>query len=253
MPDQDETSVDSDMIYMKPWELLRSGDFDQGLQIMREEWEWRPSARYRLRLGIGYMWAEMYESASELFTAAARSQGNGEHDFALAGVADWHLGNMAAAIQFWREGLKAQYAVGCRVCSMTARFLIVASALEPGRFPKQQAERILLDAMERIGPSRWSGVLGRFLLGQIEASEVEAHWIVDRSVKGVLPYRIWLTDFYSAARRLNHTEIDAPAFRSLMRPLADAANSGATDTGAFAELLRNPEYFFARTEAAKSR
>jgi hypothetical protein len=235
---------------MKPWELLRSGDFDEGLQIMREEYETKPGAREKLRLGIGYMWAEMYESAAAHFTAATHSPRNSENDFAYAGAAEWHLGNMTAAIRLWREGIKAQYAVGCMVCSMTARFLVVASALEPGQFSTQEAESILLDATERIGLSRWSGVLGRFLLGQIERDEVE-RWIEnrDQDVKRAL---LWETDFYSAARRLNRVEIGVQAFRSLMRPMANAAYSEAMDTDTFATLLRKPEYFFARTEAAKS-
>jgi hypothetical protein len=250
MPERDATNANNDRIWMKPWELLRSGDFDQGLQIMREECETKPGAREKLRLGIGYMWAEMYGSAAAHFIAAAHSPRNSEIDYAFAGVAEWRLGNMAAAIQLWREGLKAQYAVGCMVCSMTARFLVVASALEPDRFSKQEAESILLDATGRIDPSRWSGVLGRFLLGQIERSEVE-RWIEnrDQDVKVAL---LWKTDFYSAARGLNRAEIDALAFRSLMRPLADAVNSEAMDVDTFAKLLRKPEYFFARTEAAKS-
>lgn len=252
MPDSDATNTNNDKIRMKPWELLRSGDFDQGLRIMREEYEAKRGFRTReaLRLGRGYLWAGMYDSAAAHFTARAHSQHNGENDFAFAGVAEWHLGNMAPAIQRWREGLKAQYAVGCRVCSMTARFLIVASALEPDLFSKQEAESILRDATERIGPLKWSGVLGRFLLGQTERSEIEG-WIQNRD-QGVRDVLLWKTGFYSAARRLSRAEIDAQAFRSLMRPLADAANSETTDTDTFAELLGNPECFFARTEAAKS-
>ena len=250
MPERDATNANNDRVWMKPWELLRSREFDEGLQILRDEYATKPGAREKLRLGIGYMWAEMYDSAVAHFTAAARSPRNSEIDFAFAGVAEWHLGNMATAIQRWREGLKAQYAVGCLVCSMTARFLVVASALEPERFSKQEAEDILLDATERIDPSRWSGVLGRFLLGKIKEGEVE-RWVENRhqDEKGALP---WEIGFYSAARRLSRAEIDAQAFRSLMHPMANAANSNAMDTDTFGRLLRKPEYFLARTEAAKS-
>jgi len=193
MHDQDATSANAGWFWMEPWKLLRTGDFEQGLRILREEYKIKPRARETLSLGIGYLWAEMYESASAHFTAAAHAPFNGENDFAFAGAAEWHLGNMAAAIQLWREGLKAQYAVGCRVCSMTARLLVVASALEPGRVSKREAEAVLLDATERLGPTKWSGLLGRFLLGQIETSDVE-HWIEnrDRDVKGAL---LWVTDY----------------------------------------------------------
>lgn len=126
MPDPDKTRANTDMADVKPWELLRRGDLDQGLRIMREECEAQPAARYRLRLGIGYMWAGMYDSAVAHFTDAAHSPGNSEHDFAYAGVAEWHLGNTASAVQLWRHGFKAQYAVGSMVCSMTARLLVVA-------------------------------------------------------------------------------------------------------------------------------
>ena len=256
MPDRDAISADTDVSWTIPWELLRRGEVEQGLQILREEYESRRTknfaAREILRLGIAYLWAEMYESAAAHFTAAARRQFNGENDFAFAGIAEWQLGNLSVAIQRWREGLKAQYAVGCRVCSMTARFLVVASALEPDLLSKDEAEILLLNAIEPIDQSRWSGLLGRYFLGQVEATEVE-RWIENksRSVEVKLPL-LWQTDFYRAARELKRNEIDVEAFRRLMRPLADAVSSKEMDTATFSQFLRIPEYFFARTEAAKA-
>ena len=197
------------------------------------------------------MWAERYESAAAHFTNASRRQFNGENDFAFAGVAEWQFGNLSVAIQRWREGLKAQYAVGCRVCSMTARFLVVAAALDPDLCSKNEAETLLLDATEQIDPSRWNNLLGRYLLGQVEASELERR-IQNRSreTQVQVPLR-WRAEFYCAVLGLSRAEIDAQAFRSLMRPLVDAANSKELDTATFAQLIRHPEYFFARTEAAK--
>lgn len=253
MPEEDALGADTEMPWRKPWELLRSGEIERGLEMLRREYEAKPKgAREILRLGIGYMWAQKYESAATHFTVATRREWNGEDDFAFAGVAEWQLGNYAAAIQRWREGLKAQYAVGCRVCSMTARFLVVVSALEPERFPKHEAEGALRDATEQIDPSRWSGLLGRYLLGQIEASEVE-YWISDKNRDVEVQWRLlWQTDFYRSVRRLRHEEINAQTFRTQMRPMADSANSETIDTAAFAQLLRMPEFFFARTEAAKN-
>ena len=121
------------------------------------------------------MWSEEYESAAAHFTAATR----GENDFAFARVAEWQLGNFPVTTQRWREGRKAQYAVGCRVCSMTARFLILVSALEADLFSKEQAEIAVSEAVNRVAPSRWSGVVGRYLLGQTEDSELE-RWIDTR-------------------------------------------------------------------------
>jgi hypothetical protein len=109
----------------------------------------------------------------------------------------------------------------------------------------------LVDAIERIDPSRWNGLLGRYLLGQVERSDVE-RWINDRDqdVEVQIPL-LWQTDFYRVVQRLRRAEIDAGTFRSLMLPLADAVNSKEMDPGTFAQLIRRPEYFFARTEAAK--
>jgi len=256
MPDRDVANTDSDTS-LKPWELLRRGEVDQGLKILCEEYELRRTkqfaAREILSLGAGYLWAEMYESAAAHFTAAARRQFNGENDFAFAGVAEWQLGNISLAFQRWREGLKAQYAVGCRVCSMTARLLVVASALEPELFSKDEAEALLLNATEGIDLSKWSGLLGRYFLGQVEAAEVE-HWIENRSrdVQVRLPL-LWVTGFYGEARNLRRGEIDPKIFRSRMIPLADAVNSREMDSATFSQLLRKPEYFFARIEAAKAR
>lgn len=254
MSHQDQISSNSEMLWRKPWEFLRQGEVAQGLQILRAEYQSKPnSAREILRLGIGYMWSEKYESAATHFTAATRRERNGENDFAFAGVAEWQLGKFSVAVQHWRKGLKAQYAAGSRVCSMTARFLVLASALQPELFFEDDAENLLLDAIERIDSSKWSGLLGRYLLGRIERSEVE-RWIDsrDQDVEVRIPL-IWETDFYSAAKRLKRVEVDIDTFRTLMRPLADAATSRSTDAATFAQLIRRPEYFFARTEAAKAR
>jgi len=254
MPDQDAISADSEMFWRKPWEFFLRGEVAQGLQILRTDYEARPnSAREILRLGIGYMWSEEYESAATHFTAATRRERNGENDFAFAGVSEWHLGNFALAVQHWRRGIKAQYAVGCRVCSMTARFLVVASTLDPELFSRDDAEVALLDAIERIDPWKWNGLLGRYLLGKVERSDVE-RWIDSRDQDlDVRMSLLWETEFYHAVKQLRSAEIDTETFRSLMRSLADAANSKAMDAATFAQLIRRPEYFLARTEAAKAR
>ena len=254
MSDQDAINPNIYTPGTKPWELLQRGQFDQGLQILREEYEAKPrAAREILSLGSGYMWAKMYESAAKHFTAASRREWNGENDFAFAGVAEWQLGNFSIAIRRWREGLKARYAVGCRVCSMTARFLVVASALQPSLSSKEEAEGLLLDAIALIDPSRWSGLLGRCLLGLVEASDLE-RWIEskNRDVEAQ-PTLQWKVNFYSAARRLFRAEIDQGKFRALMIPLADAMESKNVNPETFAYVIRQPEYFFARTEATRVR
>jgi len=250
MPDEDATSADASMTWRSPWELLRRSDFDGGLQILCEQYELRPTAAgERKRLGIGYLWAEKYDAALAHFTIGTKLQRNCEIDFAYAGAAEWHLGNPASAIRFWRSGLKAQYAVGCRVCSMTARLLVVASAFEPYLVSKNEAERLLLEATERIEPSRWSGLLGRFILGQIDVSEVK-QWTEnrDREVKEALN---WVVDFYSIARNLNHSEIDVEGFRRYILSMVERACSESTDIKTLIHILSRPEFFLARTEAAK--
>jgi len=254
MPNQGAIKPEIDGSGREPWVLLQRGEVDQGLQILREEYEAKPrSAREILRLGIGFMWARMYERAAEHFTIASRREWNGENDFAFAGVAEWQLGRPSDAIQRWREGLKAQYAVGCRVCSMTARLLVVVSALEPTYFPGRDAEAALLSAIEQLDSSKWSSLLGRYLLGQIERLELEA-WIIDgnRSVQERIPL-LWLTDFYCSARRLKLGEIDSEEFRSLLQPMVNAIYADDIDSASFAQILKNPEYFFASTEASKVR
>jgi tetratricopeptide (TPR) repeat protein len=254
MADQGTIRSDTDLPGKEPWLLLQRGELDRGLQMLREEYEARPrSAREILNLGIGLMWAKMYEVAAEHFTAASRRERNGENDFAFAGVAEWQLGKPTVAIQLWRKGLKAQYAVGCRVCSMTARFLVVVAALEPDLFSRREAETALLNAIERLDSSKWSALLGRYLLGQTERTEMES-WINNgtRDMQGRSPL-LWLTDFYCAARRLRLAEIDSEEFRSLLPSMVSSICSSDTETASFAQTLRNPEYFFASTEAAKVR
>jgi hypothetical protein len=57
-----------------PWELLRDGKIEEGLAILRREFDQFPAPGETLSLGVGYMWAGRYELAAQHFNEAAHSK-----------------------------------------------------------------------------------------------------------------------------------------------------------------------------------
>lgn len=235
-----------------PWGLLRSGDVEKGLAILREEFDRLPAPSETLSLGVGYMWAGMYEVASQHFTAAAHSKRTpSEKLFGFAGAAEWHLENKAIAVKLWQEGLKAPYAVG-GVCSQPPMLLFAASVLQPGSFSKQDAEGLIASASERVR-AKFQAALGRFLLGQIEEKDVEPYWVdyVEKYVRGEVPYLKWLTEFYKNVLSLSRDEQLMNTFRSRMHSITDTSTREWSDMRSFVSLLGQPEFFIARSEASR--
>jgi Tfp pilus assembly protein PilF len=95
------------------WNLLRRGDVEQGLAIMRENYACDPSPSHTMELGVGYLWTEKYQAAWEHFQHAMRRHPQSiAAFFGMAGVAKWCVDEPEAAIRLWESGLDAQFADG---------------------------------------------------------------------------------------------------------------------------------------------
>lgn len=160
--------------WLRPWEVLRSGDVERGLRLLGEYSERHPGPH--TLIALGYLWTGQCETASARFRAAAHSKMTPNEDmFGYAGAAEWHLGNVPDAVNLWKEGMKAPYAAG-GVCTRTRMLLLTSSILRPGSFPRSDAEAELRDAVERIR-LKWVAALGRFLLGETDEKSLEPLWL----------------------------------------------------------------------------
>jgi hypothetical protein len=83
----------------------------------------------------------------------------------------------------------------------------------------------------------------------IEMPKREATYQAKR--EGV-PARKWLKEFYKAILELGGNELSLDEFRICMKDIV-APSSQWTEARELRELLRNPEFFLARTEAARTR
>lgn len=235
-----------------PWELLRTGEVEQALSMLREGFEQLPNSFNALALGMGYMWAGTYERAAEHFSSAAHSKRTPPEDlFGFAGAAKWCLKDFGAAIGLWQEGLHAPYATG-GVCSKTPMLLFTASVLRPDSFPKGDAEGLIANTSMRVR-YKFQAALGQFLLGQIKKQEMEPLWVgkIARGVWGVLPEHKWRTGFYENVLFVSRNELDMDSFRSRMRFITDTSTPEWKDVETFAGILQTPEFFIARCEASQ--
>jgi len=243
-----------DYDWIKPWELLRSGEVDRGLQLMREAFAKNPVPSSTVTLGVGLLWAGMYEVALAHFKSAARSKRTPTEDmFAFAGTAEWHLGNEQNAVDLWREGMKAPYAPG-GVCIRTPMLLLMSAILRPGSFSREEAESVLHRATEQI-TFKWMAALGQFLLRRVDEKGLRPLWVgqAQTQIPRILPGRKWLTEFYSSVLRIKQHKLDLDTFRYQMRRMVYEPTPEWSDTAVFIELLSNPEYFIARSESEKVR
>jgi tetratricopeptide (TPR) repeat protein len=93
-----------------PWQLLRYGDAERGLALLREAYMRQRSSSHIMELGVAYLWTGDYASASAHFRSAIEEFPRHASSFyGMSGVSHWCLGESNAAVADWLTGLKAQY------------------------------------------------------------------------------------------------------------------------------------------------
>ncbi len=235
-----------------PWTLLRCGEIGSGILLMQEEFKREPSPSHVLQLGVAYLLAEQYQAASRHFQhAIATDRAPGEILYALAGVAEWCVDNYSAAVSHWQTGAMARYAVG-GVCIHSPMLLLAASIIRPTTFSKELAESMLSEKVKDPRAGNWPGTLGRFVLGMIDETSLEASWVgyIAQNVRGVPPHRKWMTRFYKKVLERGREEISIIDFRKLMRLMVDTSQPDWSHEGDFVHLVRNAEFFVARHESS---
>jgi len=157
-------------------EELRAGRANKALDQLRQE---RPSPSNFASLGAAYMWAGDFQSALAHFQKQIQSpppqRSPGDLEFGMAGSAAWCLGDTKLAIQYWRKGTEAAYAVG-GANTRTALLLYFAAIMNPETFSIPAARELLAEKANHWRIKSWPGPIAEFVLGtrSEEAARQEA-------------------------------------------------------------------------------
>jgi lipoprotein NlpI len=161
---------------------------------MREALEQKETTSRVIALGVAYLWAERFQAAWEHFNAAnVRRPSQISVYYGMAGVAKWCMGAREEAVAQWQAGLKSGYADAAGGVT-TPLLLYTASVLDPHRFSRARAEKLLTIRANDPRARIWPGAVAEFLLGRINEAELRSR-CADRSEGDAYMAR-WRADFY---------------------------------------------------------
>ena len=235
-----------------PWDYLRCGKIELGLNAIRKHYELNPSASHTMELGVAYLWMGNYVAAEQLFQHAIKTDPTpGDIFYGMVGTAMWSMNHPELAVRCWQSGLDAPYAVG-GVGFKLPLLLFLTSVLRPGVYNRQKAEEILLKRIENPRASSWPGPLAQFIVGQIDKTTLEKAWIgnLGQKVRGILPQLKWVTELYEVALQVARGSWSLARFQQQMQHMVDISQPEWSDERNFLLLLWHPEFFVARHEAS---
>ena len=237
------------------WARLRGHGAAVALEAMRLEYGEMRTPSHIMALGVAFMWLKMYQQAFDHFDEVIRSAPRGPVAnprrsagvFGMAGAAKWCLGNRGAAVDQWRAGLTADYADGAGGVQLPM-LLYTASVAAAPAFPKAEAVSILQVKSRDSRITNWPGPLGRFLLGQIDQTELNGILTGMNDIDTGL--REWQARFYLGVARMERGDIRG--FREAMRESVQTATDESKPEGFFTRCLWHEEFFIARHELSEN-
>jgi tetratricopeptide (TPR) repeat protein len=239
------------------WDLLRQGQTDEALPLLREECSVNRSNRASLGYGAALMWAGEYKTAVEHFEgvietsrATKPSIGLSEDHYSLGGAGRWCLGDYTQAVKLWRLGTQAPYAI-YGIGLECPRLLALAAILSPALCDQTKALELLKKRASDPRVHGYPGTLAQFILGIIdnetlEASLVRSGW---RYTECSNRDHKWKAAFYRAVLDLERSTITRAAFGQLVESLAEFSQFDDLDSTEFWWMTRYAEFYIARHEA----
>ncbi|MGA9129550.1 MAG: hypothetical protein WB425_15550 [Terracidiphilus sp.] len=231
------------------WDLVRRGDVEQGVALMRENYGRDPSPSYIMELGVGYLWTEKYKAAWEHFQyAMQRHPLTTDVFYGMSGAARWCIGEPDAAVSSWKTGLDAQFADAAGGVHLPL-LLWVASVLRPNVLSSREAIVLLEKRVKDPRVKNWPGALAQFVLNIIDEKTLEERSI-ERINRIISPRRKWMIAFYKCVVELERSDLSREEFNVLMGEMSDTSISEWSQERNFLSLLWNEEFFIARHEAS---
>lgn len=238
-----------------PWRLLQANRGGEAVALLRERYKQKPTPGASIALGTALMWVGEFVTAREHFQSslekAKRQRMTSEEEYAFLGAAEWCRDNYAAAVECWRAGSTAPYAI-LGVCIHSPMLLFIASTLRP-ELPLD-ASVILDELREKLADPRtkmWPGTLAQYIAGLANIEAVQSSWTGTReqNAKGVFPDCRWITEFYEELLQLREGRTTLHRFKDAMVSLADPVRYSSWEEDDFVHLMRFPEFYVARHES----
>jgi hypothetical protein len=206
-----------------------------------------PSNYYTL--GAVYMWSGDYRSAlahfDEQIRVALPLNSPADSTFGMAGAAAWCLGDEKLAIEYWRMGTTAKYAVA-GANTRTELLLYIAALLAPGTFPIESAQQLLVKKASHWRVKNWPGPIAQYILGTASEQEVRQK-AVFRKGDPVEPNPMsWQFDFYKLLATAASAGKEMPALESGFQHLVNVKGSEYLAGIKFFYFLRVEEFYLAR-------
>lgn len=231
-----------------PWALLRSGNYEPGLALIRAAFAETATPSHTLELGIAYLWTEDYSSAGRHFDDAIRKFPQSISSFyGMAGTAHWCIGEYPAAVERWSAGLGARYADAAGLGVRLPLLLLIASIFAPSVFPRSQAEDVLAEKAKDKRANHWPGSLSRFVLNRKLSQENEASIPARKECEK--SHRDWLIRFYKYILDYGNGSLSPSQLVGFMRSLTDTSQPSFSDHDYFLSLMWSEEFFIARVNA----
>jgi hypothetical protein len=232
------------------WELIRRGDAELGLSLMREDYNREPTPSHIVTLGVGYLWTEQYQSAWVHFQfAMQRYPFTNDIFFGMAAVAKWCIDETDAAVMSWKSGLEVQFADAAGGVHIPL-LLWVASVLRPNSFSSSNAIQLLKKRVDDPRVKNWPGAIGQFVVNQIDELTLYER-STERISRKVPARQKWLIAFYKCVLGFERESMNLDEFKVTMQRMVDTSAPEWAEEGTFVQLLRNPEFYIARHEASR--
>jgi tetratricopeptide (TPR) repeat protein len=234
--------------------LIRNGDKERGLDLLRQAAADDPSVGHLIELGSAYLWAEFYDAAWEHFQSSIKASPQPPAEFyALAGVAKWCLGDSETAATIWTAGLGAIRRRDDDRGFRLPLLMFAAAIVRPEEFPlKLKAWTTLLPKLQHLQPKAWPSVLADITTGI--GGQPQVPELSPKSLGEETRQRKWLADFYRAVAKFHlvyepppfNPDLKARELKYAMQQLSDTTQTDCVDTSAFQSLISHEEFFLAR-------
>ena len=211
-----------------------------------------PSNHYSL--GAVYMWSGDYRSAlahfDERIRAALPRNAPADSTFGMAGAAAWCLGDEKLAVEYWRNGTTAEYAVA-GANTRTELLLYAASLLNSATFRTESAEQLLIKKAGHWRVKNWPGPIAQYILGVASEHEVRQK-AVDREGDSPGPNpKSWQFDFYKLLTTAAFAGKEMRALDGGLQTLVNVKDSEYLAGLKLFYFLRIEEFYLARHSLSK--
>jgi hypothetical protein len=256
------------MTELNPWELVSQGEGEAGLRLLLRNYPTTGDlAMVQIdEPSLAYLWLGEYARGwGFLQDAIGRRSTTVDALFALAGVAKWCMDEPIEAVKVWKKGIKTGYgdlAGGIGVPTLLLGVSLLRPELNDHPAARQafsEARKVLKIRVEKPrAKACWPGPLGRYVLGQIDASLLREMCDSIACHKPGMPLHesevadyLWEADFYEGVMGLSQGNKER--FAELINKMVATVEKNVYDPEIFPSRLRSEEFFLARHELYRLR